>query len=181
VRLLDGMVENFLNLVAALFKTPTDAAAWRAAHRKAETSIDGKSFVSIGAALFGGASSDNYISSNLVQQLGLGSFVLKGDSCMRVADGREVKVEGKIRMIIRFKDGRGDDVTAELDRLTLSMVIGIRSILDHFMPLFTEMMNGGGDEGTDQEAEEDNRTVPDLKRALYEGWSNSRRRSILCP
>jgi hypothetical protein len=60
VRLLDGMDENFLNLVAALFKTPTDAAAWRAAHRKAEASVDGKSFVSIGAALFdSGESSDN--------------------------------------------------------------------------------------------------------------------------
>jgi hypothetical protein len=29
-----------------------------------------------------------------------------------------------------------------------------------------EMINGGGDQGTDQEAEEDNRTVPDLNR-LY--------------
>jgi hypothetical protein len=28
-----------------------------------------------------------------------------------------VKLEGKIRMIIKFKDGRGDDVTAELDLL----------------------------------------------------------------
>jgi hypothetical protein len=65
VRLLDGMDENFLNLVAALFKTPTDAAAWRAEHRKAGASVDGKSFESIGAALFdSGASSDNYISSS---------------------------------------------------------------------------------------------------------------------
>jgi hypothetical protein len=106
-----------------------------------------------------------------VQQLGLGSFVQKVDSCVRVADGREVKLEGKIRMIIKFKDGRGDDVAAELDLLvldglTLSIVIGIRSILDHFVPLFMEMINGGGDEGTDQEAEENNRTVPDLNR-LY--------------
>jgi hypothetical protein len=53
-----------------------------------------------------------------------------------------------------------------MDGLTLSIVIGIRSILDHFVPLFMEMISGGGDQGTDQEAEEDNSTVPDLNR-LY--------------
>ena len=91
------------------------------------------------------ASADNYISSAMVEKLGLTQNVQRVDSSVKVADGRYIKIDGKINLMIRFKNRDGEYVMARLDLyllegLSLSIVIGIRSILDHFRPIFIDML-----------------------------------------
>ena len=91
------------------------------------------------------ASADNYISSAMVEKLGLTQHVQRVDSSVKVADGRYIKIDGKINLMIRFKNRDGEYVMARLDLyllegLSLSIVIGIRSILDHFRPIFIDML-----------------------------------------
>jgi hypothetical protein len=137
---------NHVRLVSGLFATSTDSAGWKASHKEAQASIDGWDYFNVGVALFdSGASADNYISSALVEKLGLGHHVEHVASSVKVADGREVPIRGKINLLIRFKNKQDEFVKARLDLylldgLSMSIVIGIQSILNHYMSVFIDML-----------------------------------------
>jgi hypothetical protein len=69
----------------------------------------------------------------------------ENSTTVKVEDGRQIQIHGKISLIIGFKSGNGDITCATLclrilDGLSLPLVIGIVSILEHFKDLYISML-----------------------------------------
>jgi hypothetical protein len=82
----------------------------------------------------------------VIEEHGLQALVEPTSSSVRVADGRIMKITGKINLHLQFKDKVGHPNEAVLtlmvlEGLSLSLVIGISSIVTHFKDLFIEMLN----------------------------------------
>lgn len=139
--------DQSLNIVASLFLTESDSKYWKATHREAIIKFPGESNESIiGVALFDtGAEKSNYISNKMIEDHNLHSFTIPCRQRCRVANGELIKINGKIRLEVRFNlnDGRG--IAAELffyilHGLAEELIIGVPDIIEHFCPLFAEML-----------------------------------------
>lgn len=65
---------------------------------------------------------------------------------VKVADGRIVQMKGSIQLFIRFQDKPAACLRLRvLDGLSLPIVIGIVSIMDHFKDLFIQMLQSDGE------------------------------------
>jgi hypothetical protein len=135
-------------MIAGLFEVNNDATSkWKATHMKAKASVDGENFFDVGVALFDtGASDENYISTTVIKEHGLQELVESASSSVRVADGRVIQITGKIKLHLKFVDEGGNPNEAALtlmvlEGLSLSLVIGISSIMTHFKDLFIEMIS----------------------------------------
>jgi hypothetical protein len=122
-----------------------------------------------------------------VKDLDLIDLIEKDPTTVKVADGRHIQIHGKISLIIGFNGDDGERTCATLslrilDGLSLPLVIGIVSILEHFKELYISMLHVPSETNKEENVEfEDSVNVIDgklnmeelesLKRPLEVPWA----------
>ena len=136
------------NLISAFLQLTTPAKYYAATHRQATVNIPGtEEKKHIMVALFdSGASSNNYISKNCIAKNNLEGELKRCEKKVKVANGVVVSITDLLALTVTFTDSNEKriSVTLEfyvLDGLSLELVIGLPSIIQHFRGLFVDMIN----------------------------------------
>ena len=134
-------------LITELFKISEDTEGWRASHCPATVKLTDGRTITIKVVLFdSGADTDNYISTNCIQEHCLQQMLRSTNKKVKVANGEEIKIKSKITLDVTFQSQNGNFYTASITFLVLQglpkdLVIGLPTIVKYFSELFKEMVD----------------------------------------